>query len=46
LIFFGLWFTGWISDIVAGDFGWAVAGFVVLPLGAARGLAVLVHIAF
>ena len=41
LIFIGLWFAGWISDIAARDFGWAVAGFVVPPLGMARGLSFL-----
>jgi hypothetical protein len=40
--FFGLWFTGWISDIIANQIGWAAAGFVILPLGAVRGLVFLV----
>ena len=37
-----LWIVGWASDVMAREFGWAVADFFVLPLGAARGLYFLI----
>jgi hypothetical protein len=46
VVFVGLWFTGCISDFVGGDVGWGVAGFVIPPLGAVRGLYVLRHFIF
>jgi hypothetical protein len=43
IVFFGLWIVGWASDFAAEETGWSVVSFVVIPLGAVRGLLFLLR---